>query len=85
MGYHTKVFTLKSTTNDTSILVNPDHMELTSITLTEEGEFSVMSVQAGNVIRFNIREDDIEKFRDALRGVDNIELDAEYLAFESNR
>ncbi len=82
MAYHTKVFTLRSTTNDTSLLVNPDRAELTSMTRTEDGDYSVTIVQTRNTIRFNVTEENVDRLKDALRGVDNIELDAEYLVYD---
>lgn len=85
MAFHTKVFTLNSTTNDTSLMVNPDQIEMTSITRTEEGDYSVMLVQRLNTIRFNIIEDNIDMLKDALRGVDRIEIDSEYLNFSPNQ
>ncbi len=84
MAYHVKLFTLKSTTNDTLVVVNPDQVELASITRTEEGEWSIMIVQSHHIIRFNIPEDKLEKLKEALRGAEGIELDAEYLAIEAH-
>jgi hypothetical protein len=84
MAYHVKLFTLKSTTSDTLVVVNPDQVELASITRTEEGEWSIMIVQAHHMIRFNLPEDKLEKLKDALRGAEGVELDAEYLAIEAH-
>jgi hypothetical protein len=82
MAYHVKIFTLKSTTNDTLVIVNPDQVELSSITRTEEGEWSVMIVQSHHMIRFNLPEENLEKLKVALQGAEGIELDAEYLTIE---
>ena len=82
MAYHTKIFTLKSTTNDTSMMVNPDKVELSTITRSED-EISVVLYQMRNVIRFNILDDQLDSLKDALRGIDGIEIDAEYLTTDS--
>lgn len=84
MAYHVKLFTLRSTTNDTFMLVNPDQVEMTSITRNEDGEWSVMIVQSHHMIRFNIPEDKLEKLKDALRGTEGIDLDAEYLVMDAH-
>jgi hypothetical protein len=81
MAFHTKVFTLKSTTNDTFTMVNPDRVEMATFTRAED-EISVVLHQARNVIRFTIVEDQLDTVKNGLRGVDGIEIDAEYLTIE---
>jgi len=82
MAYATKVFTLRSTTTETSLVVNSNQSEMTSVTKDEDGNYSVAITLPRTVIRFNIMEHDLDKLKDALRGVDGVEIDAEYLAFD---